>query len=459
MDLESEGDELIEIGDGEGNAHQDRAVGVEGILFDIEIDQILVAVPAFVADPEATGGPSCIVEVDLGPVGSESAVGGDEDGAGALLFDQGLFLGDGNLLVAIGGVVELDRIGERFRIGGRNLGDHGDSVGFHQRDVFPGVIELEVGVKFPAGAVLSGGEDEEELATFEDGAVRDLPLGQIGGIVGEVVAADVDRIGIRIVELEPVFVRPILVFLTGLVVGDELGDEGILGGEGEVNDHPLQDGIVIGSADRGIAEDLLPVDDDDGAVAVGIEGAAVGGAVAGIPEVDIVQAGRSDIIDRVLAVHRDVPGAHAGAAAFVEEELNLVGRVGGQAVDLHRDGIGRAVPTDRAHDLSQVGGGVAVAAGERRGHRPVSDLVGGGGGDGDRAFGGGAASSLPAVGPESHTIDLLVDIPEHIDRDDGGGGVESEVVRAGEGEDFTHDDVGIRPGVARGDRQQSESEQ
>ncbi len=93
-------------------------------------------------------------------------------------------------------------------------------------EVFAFAGEAEVGVEFGAadGAVFIGGEDEEESVGWDDGGGGEAPFGALGGAVGEVVAADVDGGGGRVVEFDPVL---------GSAVGVEDGARVIVVGGGD----------------------------------------------------------------------------------------------------------------------------------------------------------------------------------------------------------------------------------
>jgi hypothetical protein len=59
---------------------------------------------------------------------------------------------------------------------------------------------------------LAIGPDNDELAGLNHGARRELPLQEVGVIVGQVIAAEIDGVGVAVVQFQP---RPVMTETVG----------------------------------------------------------------------------------------------------------------------------------------------------------------------------------------------------------------------------------------------------
>ena len=226
LQVKREADDVVATIKVKRNPDIDGGALVEGNLLKIRVDQVAVADAAIVTGSKEACGPQVVVEGDLGPADPEVVVGGDMGGAGGIHVDQDILRGDRFLFHAVGGIVELGRIG------GRELMDDGSSVRSDEGQVFAAVLELETGVELLAGhrPVLARGEEEKELPLLEDDTIGDAPLGKVFRAISEKVATEVNRIRIGVVEFQPVLPVTVLVPLTRLVVGEDFGNDGGGGG-------------------------------------------------------------------------------------------------------------------------------------------------------------------------------------------------------------------------------------
>ena len=183
-----------------------------------------------VTHPGGAGNPAGVVEGRLLPRRAEAVVGGNERARRRPRADERR-----RRLVhrhAVGDVRHL------LRVGRRKIGHDARGVGRDEAEVLAGRIEAEIRVQRQTrdGAVLTGGEDGEKSAGT-DRHVGERPLVQNGGIVGEVIAGEIDVGGGGVVQLDPVGTVSVLVLEAGVVDGEKFADERRGRGRGDADAH------------------------------------------------------------------------------------------------------------------------------------------------------------------------------------------------------------------------------
>ena len=74
-------------------------------------------------------------------------------------------------------------------------------------------------------AVLSRGEDYQEPSRLENRVIGDTPLCRVVRIIGEKMPSKIVRIGIGIVEFEPVLPFAVLISQNRFVIGENFRDD------------------------------------------------------------------------------------------------------------------------------------------------------------------------------------------------------------------------------------------
>ncbi len=84
------------------------------------------------------------------------------------------------------------------------FGRDGGAIGLYKGEVAAAAgLEAEVGVRWDCGEVFSRSEDASVAPTgkFQD---RELPHGEVGGVIGEIPAAEVAADARGVLDLDPV---------------------------------------------------------------------------------------------------------------------------------------------------------------------------------------------------------------------------------------------------------------
>ena len=168
-------------------------------------------------DTERAFSPGAVVEVGGDPVISEAAVGRHEH-------TNGMIDRDRREELRVGADSER-RIGDLRLVSRRVAGDDVRSVRAQEREQLALTIEAKVRVQLGARVptVLLRREDDEEASGIERHR-GEGPLGEVLGVVRQIVAGQVDRGVAAVVELDPVAVFAVLVPDRIGVEGEELAD-------------------------------------------------------------------------------------------------------------------------------------------------------------------------------------------------------------------------------------------
>ncbi len=106
----------------------------------------------------------------------------------------------------LGGVLNhpVRDIGQLRRIARRVLVDHGPAVRQHEGQISSLGVQFEVRVQLAPGAILAGGEDQEIASGRENRRTGKPPFRQRVWIVRQIPSAQIEGLGSRVIQLDPV---------------------------------------------------------------------------------------------------------------------------------------------------------------------------------------------------------------------------------------------------------------